>query len=289
MKYLSILFSLLFFISCTTQKDKELTIAVNSWIGYTPLFYAKEKNYLKNINIKLVPTVSLGESTELFSIAKVDMLTATQHEYNTLSRSFPTLIPVILMDRSNGGDMILSNRSIQELQESQNITVYLEVDSINNEMIQEFTKKYHLNANIMKYINQDQSQIQDITYTKDDAVIIVTYSPYNLKLIKKGFKELASTKDTDTLLVIDAIYMKKETFIENKTTVLKLKKIIDQSILEIQKNPYQAYQLVQSYLINISFEEFENSLKMIKWINIPDDELIHTLEKANYSKDNILR
>jgi len=289
MKYLSILFSLLFFISCTTQKDKELTIVVNSWIGYSPLFYAKEKNYLQEINVKLVPTVSLGESTELFSVAKVDMLTATQHEYNALRKNFPTLIPVILMDRSNGGDMILSNRSIEELQKSQNITVYLEIDSINNEMIQDFTKRHHLNASVMNYINKDQSQIQDIAYTKDDAIIIVTYSPYNLKLLKEGFKELASTKDVNTLLVIDAIYMKKETFLENKTTILKLKKIIDQSILEIQKDPRQAYQLIQSYLVDISFEEFKNSLEMIKWINTPDDELMQILEDANYNKDNILR
>jgi len=261
---------------------------VNAWIGYTPLFYAKEKNYLKDLNIKLVPTVSLGESTELFSVAKADMLTATQHEYNALKTDFPTLVPVILMDRSDGGDMILANRSIQELQKSEKITVFLEIDSINNEMIRAFTKKYHLNANIMEYKNKDQAQIQDVSYTQDHAIIIVTYSPYDLTLLRKGFVEVSSTKDVSTLLVIDALYMKKELLDTQKERITKLKKIIDRSIEEIEKDPYKAYKLTQNYLMNISFEDFQNSLKVIKWINIPDKKLLKTLENADYNKDNIL-
>lgn len=289
MKYLVLLFSFVFFISCSTQKDKELRIAVNSWIGYTPLFYAKEKAYLKNINIKLIPTVSLGESTDIFSVTKVDMLTATQHEYNALKTNFPTLMPIILIDRSDGGDMILSNKTIKELQNTKKITVLLEIDSINNELIKDFIKKYHIDKSTLSYKNKDQSQIQDTPYTQDNAIIIVTYAPYNLQLLKDGFKEIASTKDMNTLLVIDAVCVTKETFQKNKQTLLKLKKVIDTSIEEIQKDPHAAYELTKKYLGNITYEEFEHSLTMIKWINHPDKKLFHALEKIGYKEGNIIQ
>jgi NitT/TauT family transport system substrate-binding protein len=139
-------------------------------------------------------------------------------------------MPIILIDRSDGGDIILSNKTIKELQNAKEITVLLEIDSINNELIKDFIKKYHINKSTLSYKNKDQSQIQDTPYTKDNAIIIVTYAPYNLHLLKDGFKEIASTKDMNTLLVIDAVCITKKTFIKNKQTILELKKVIDTSI-----------------------------------------------------------
>jgi len=288
MKYIFLLFSILFFLSCSNSQPKKIKIAVNAWIGYTPLFYAKEKGYLKDLNIEIIPTVSLGESADIFSVAKVDMLTATQHELYSLQKSFQSLEPIILIDRSNGGDMILANKSIKELQESKYIDIYLEIDSINSEMIQAFTKNYNLNSHKINYINKDQSQIQDILYSDTIATIIVTYTPYNTKLQKRGFKEIASTRDINNILVIDAICATKELVINNREKLQKLKAIITKSIKEIQKNEEEAHRLTAKYLNNISFQEYRASMKTIKWINEPSETLLLKLQKIDYLKKNFI-
>ncbi len=272
MKYL-FLFSLFFlFTSCTQKANEKIEIVVNSWIGYTPFFYAQEKSYLKNLNIELITTVSLGESYDIFSVAKADMLTATQHEYNALKKDFPSLEPIILIDKSFGGDMILSNRTIKELQKSNSIDVYLEIDSINNEMIQEFTNKYHLDKDKINYINKDQSKIKDLPYSEESAIIIVTYSPYNIELLKTGYKELASTKNSDTIIVIDALFANHEFAKKHQKRLLQLKAVIDRSIQEIKTDPKAVYLLTKKYLNNISYTEYKKSLKMIQWINKLDLE-----------------
>jgi len=288
MKQILILFFTLFFLSCSSQQEKPLSIAVNAWVGYTPLFYAKEKHYLDDINVKLISTVSLGESMDIFSVKKVDLLTATQHETNVLKKLFPTIIPIILIDRSNGGDMILSNQTIDELTKAEKIDVYLEIDSINSELIKDFITKYKLDPKKMNFINKDQSQIADLPYSKN-PILIVTYTPYNLLLMKKGYREIASTKDINTLLVVDAICTTKETLEKNREQLIALKRIIDKSIEEIRQSPKDAYETTKIYLNNISYQEFQDSMNMIQWINHPSNKLLHKLQEIHYIEENIIQ
>ena len=106
-KTILIIFTLLFF-GCSSKIDnnKELYLVVNSWIGYTPLFYLREIGTLKKLNIKLIPTISLDQSSNIFEVDKADMIAATQHEYNYLKQATNDILPIILLDQSNGGDMI---------------------------------------------------------------------------------------------------------------------------------------------------------------------------------------
>ena len=84
-KTILIIFTLLFF-GCSSKIDnnKELYLVANSWIGCTPLFYLREIGTLKKLNIKLIPTISLDQSSNIYEVGKVDMIVATQHEFNSL-------------------------------------------------------------------------------------------------------------------------------------------------------------------------------------------------------------
>jgi len=111
--------TLLFLLtSCSSEKQEKLEISTTTWIGYSPLFYAKEKVWLKPLNIKLMHVSSLSENMYLYQAGNADAYVGTQYEYNMLIKKEPSLIPVMLFDRSNGGDVVMSNLSIEELQKS---------------------------------------------------------------------------------------------------------------------------------------------------------------------------
>jgi len=283
-----ILFSLLL-SSCTHEKqtEKPLTISTNSWIGYTPLFYAQEKGYLKENNIKLVVNVSLAEAAELYSVGKADMLTTTQHEYYAFKKEFD-LVPVILLDRSNGGDMILSNKSIDELLQAEEITAYLEIDSINAEILKDFLKLYNIPLSKLHMINKDQAQIEDIQLPKDQTVLIVTYVPYNIALQKRGFQVLASTKDINSIIVIDSLCCSKNLYEKRFTDLKKLKKIIDRSVDELMQDKKASYLLVKKYLGDLNYKEYIESLETIAWINKPSKELLERIKPLGYESRYIL-
>lgn len=279
---------LIAFLGCSSKNEKELKIATNSWIGYAPLFYAKEQGYLDELGIKLITTVSLGESQDIFSVGKADILTTTQHEYYSLKQINSSLKPIILMDRSYGGDMILSNVSLEELKNSPHIEVYMEIDSINSEMLKDFVKQNNLDLSKMIIKDGDQSEFQDLKNNPNQPTIIVTYAPYNISLKKKGFVELASTKDLNSIIVIDAICTTDEIILNYKERLKKLKDVVDRSIYEIVKDKKDAHKKISKYLNNITYKEFLESLTMIKWVNNPSEDLLKRIEPLGYKKEYLI-
>ncbi len=270
-------------------QKKELKISTNSWIGYAPLFYAKEKGYLKDLDINLVINVSLAEAADVFSVGRADMVTTTQHEYYSIKNTQNDIVPLILMDRSYGGDMILSNMSIKALKHTNKIYAYLEIDSINSDILRDFIKNNSIDEKKIEFINQDQAQIQDIEDIKNRATIIVTYSPYDASLKQKGFKEIASTRDINSIVVIDALCGAKSLRVSEKERLKKLKKVIDKSIYEIQNNTKNSYSVVKSFLNNISYKEYLRALKTIKWTEKPSKKLLSRIKKLGYKKEYLIK
>lgn len=282
---------MLSFSSCV-EDNKKIKITTSTWIGYAPLFYAKEKNWLEPLNIKLLNVVSLSENMYLYKAGNADAFVGTQYEYNFLLQEDKTLIPIIIFDKSNGGDMILSNLTLDELSKiNKEIDAYLEIDSLNSILLNDFIRSNNLQDKKINYINEDQSNISRLKANEiNNPTIIVTYTPYNNILEKNYFRELSSTKKSDDLLIIDGMYVKKDFYYENKETFVKLKKLVDDSIINLQNNPKEFYNTVKPYLTNISYEEFLSSLNDIIWLNkdIPTN-ILEKLDNSNFKTKDLIK
>ena len=290
-KFVFLLFVVLSFSSCV-EDNKKIKITTSTWIGYAPLFYAKEKNWLEPLNIKLLNVVSLSENMYLYKAGNADAFVGTQYEYNFLLQEDKTLIPIIIFDKSNGGDMILSNPTLDELSKTnKDIDAYLEIDSLNSILLNDFIRSNNLQDKKINYINEDQSNISRLKANEiNNPTIIVTYTPYNNILEKNYFRELSSTKKSDDLLIIDGMYVKKDFYYENKETFVKLKKLVDDSIINLQNNPKEFYNTVKPYLTNISYEEFLSSLNDIIWLNkdIPTN-ILEKLDNSNFKTKDLIK
>ena len=290
-KFVFLLFVVLSFSSCV-EDNKKIKITTSTWIGYAPLFYAKEKNWLEPLNIKLLNVVSLSENMYLYKAGNADAFVGTQYEYNFLLQEDKTLIPIIIFDKSNGGDMILSNLTLDELSKTnKDIDAYLEIDSLNSILLNDFIRSNNLQDKKINYINEDQSNLSRLKANEiNNPTIIVTYTPYNNILEKNYFRELSSTKKSDDLLIIDGMYVKKDFYYENKETFVKLKKLVDDSIINLQNNPKEFYNTVKPYLTNISYEEFLSSLNDIIWLNkdIPTN-ILEKLDNSNFKTKDLIK
>jgi len=280
-KILIIFIFSIFFIGCQ-EKQKEINLAVNEWIGYAPLFYANEKGWLTQENIKLIRTVSLAESIKLYKNGLVKAFTSTQYEYLPLKNQVK---PILLLDKSYGGDMILSNTSIEKLKKAKKIDVYLEIDSVNSLLLSYFIKEYHILAKL-NFINGDQEKLSQKSYDLSKPTIIVTYTPYDIIFQSKGFKIISSTKNDTNLLVIDALFIDKNL---NTNQFISLKKHLDKAIKEINQNPKQAYDLIENYYPTYSYKDFKEALGYIKWINNPSKELIKELNQINFDTKELIK
>lgn len=286
-----IILGALLFISCSSSYNKKLKISATTWIGYTPLFYAKEMGWLEPLNIKLLNVSSLSENMYLYKAGNADAYVGTQYEYNILSKEDSTLIPVMLFDKSHGGDVIMSNRTLDELTlSSDKIDAYLEMDSINYTLLEDFIKKSGINEERINYINEDQATISTLkSIISDKPTIVVTYSPYDAEIQKKGFTKIASTKDKFDLLVVDAMFTTKKVLSEHREQFEGLKKAVDRAVVELNKNPREFYEKVKPYILEIKYDEFRESLENIIWINenVPS-ELKDRMKRAYFPTEDLI-
>ncbi len=286
MKKITLFISILLLLtSCTSSQPEKLKISATTWIGYTPLFYAKEKGWLKPLNIKLLHVVSLSENMYLYQSGNSDAYVGTQYEYSIISPQDHKILPVMMFDRSYGGDIIMSNVSIETLQNTnKTIDAYLEMDSINSTLLRDFIKQHHLHEKNINYINQDQAKSSALSAEKaKNPTLIITYNPYNVDLEKRGFKEIASTRTGLDLLVVDALFTTEATLYKHKEQFVELKKLVDKAIDELQRNPREFYKTVKPYMLELSYKDFMHSLEDIIWINKEiSPELKDRLSKDNF-------
>jgi NitT/TauT family transport system substrate-binding protein len=292
LKKITITITLLLLLSaCSINYDKQLKISATTWIGYTPLFYAKAKGWLEPLNIKLVTISSLAENMYLYRAGNSDAFVGTQYEYGILNNEIKSLKPIMMFDKSYGGDLIMSNQSIEMLQRTSfPINTYLELDSVNNILLQDFIAKYNIKDKTINYINKDQSTIKLLKNDTNKPTLIVTYLPYNIVLKKNGFKEIASTKDSLDLIVIDAMFTKLEVFHQHKEQFIELKKLVDKSIQVLKENPKEFYEKIKPYMNKLDYHSFRDSTHDIKWINQDlNNNLKDRLNKSNFPTRDLIK
>ena len=272
---------IIFFSSCTYKEEKKLKISISNWIGYTPLIYAKEKKWLDDLNIKILQVSSLTENLYLYEAGNSDAFVGTQYEYNLAKKSQNSLIPLILLNRSNGGDMIMSNLTIEELKNSSKLDVYLEIDSVNSILLEDFLLTNNLKNLKINYINKDQQYISTLKKKNlKEPTLIVTYSPYYKVLEENGINIIASTADKLRLLIVDALFVSKEVYTENEKKFQKLKILIDKAIENLQENPKEYFETIKTHNLNMTYDEFLSTVEKIVWINKKIEQVY--IDKLNY-------
>lgn len=267
------------------HNNKEpIKIVTTSWVGYSSLCFADSKGWLKSSNIELVRTDSLSESAALFATQNVDAFVGTQYEYHNNKINYPNLSTLFLFDKSNGGDVIMSNMTISDLVKAPILHVYLEQDSINKIMFDKFVEIYKLDKKNIKFYNIDQKQSSNIKNNKNDAIIIVTYIPFNYDLEKSGFNIILSTKDRHDILVIDGLYVDKVFFENNRKEFIELIKHLNTANDVLNKNPREFYNQIKPYLKNTTYDEFITNMNDITILDSKNSTAI----KNSLKNDKIL-
>ncbi|MGJ0302225.1 hypothetical protein NG774_02730 [Aliarcobacter cryaerophilus] len=283
------LISIIFLTSCVNDKKDKLRVVTSNWIGYTPLFYAREKGLLDKLNIQLLSVVSLSESLHTYKSKHADIFLGTQYEYGEAFKRDNQVVPIMLLNKSDGGDVVMSSLTLEEIKkEDKQIDIFLELSSVNSLVFDDFITKHNIKNKNFNYVNKDQSFIAQQKEFKNPTIVI-SYNPYNITLEKNGLKTLETTKDNIEILIVDAMFTTNDILIKYKDELKELKKIIDIAIDDLEKDEKAYYDLIKDYLYDTSFEEFQQSLSNIKWINKNiDQNILDSLKEHNFPTKELL-
>lgn len=249
-------------------KPERVRLAVSNWVGYTPLLFLQERGLLGD-RVEISNTESLGESLNLFEAGFTDGFCGTQAEAMYANLVGEDAVPVVLVDRSRGADVVLSNRaSVRDIAAGGLVEVFLEMGSINQTLFREFVALHGLESLDYHPNNLSQPSIALMQPAKNETQLIVTYEPYATMLEHAGFHQLASTAQVD-LLVLDALYVRPAVAERHAATLKELAGQIAAALDVLRENPREFYRTVKPYLGGQSYEEFAATLREVEWLTGP--------------------
>lgn len=278
--------------SCSDVGEKPpLVISTDTWIGAAPLYYAHAKGWLREANIEILQCDSIKENLERYNSGAADIVTGTVHEYHRLKQKHSDLIPIIIYDRSYGGDVILSNKTLLQIRQSKSKTdLYLEKNTVNEEMLNAFLAENNFSKEQFTLYDRTQREIAKLNALDSrKAVIAITYSPNDILLKKQGFFEIASSKN-DHYLIVDGFYISRTMALTHAAETKALRAAFARGVEAYRRNPKNFYETVNPYLGGVSYEEFTAMVDTIQWM---DDHtlsatMLQQLEKSHFSTKELL-
>lgn len=266
----------------------EIRISSNPWVGFTPFIYAQEKGWFDRTPFRFVWQVDLTENVRLFERGFTQGFTATQYEM--LHAKNPSeLVPIFLIDRSDGADVILSNQTVQALAATTGpIMVYLERESMQSDLFNAFIHEYGLSDRKFVFINSAQKSMTEIKPVKS-PMILLSYAPYASQLLDNGFRPIASTKTLKSFSIVDALFVNKHIVDQDRGQFQTLKKIYDRAVEAFHKNPKEYFTTVQGYLEGQTYAQFMQSTKEIEWfVDHPRAQVLTQLREQGINTKQLL-
>ncbi len=268
-----------------------LKMGLYIWSGNTPLYYAKDSGMFvdESLDVEQINFEDNKKKVELWEQGKLDTINVTLDKAIELHSKISDLRIVKILNRSVGGDALVSQSHIQSVTELRGKTVGLEKGSV-----AEFFLSYILQKEKMTL---DDIKIKDMQCSEIGAAIIagnveagIIWEPWLEKALElSNINILKTTKDYPVLY--DVLIVKNKLLQQKNKEIEKIKKVWNHSVVIWKKQEKEVINTASSH-IGIPERELTESLKKIEFfdempkdIGLVVDEIQHVLIKDKIIKD----
>lgn len=264
------LLTLLLFLlcqACTSEPPQTLVVGSNQWLGYEPLYLARELDLYQDQSIKLVELTSATEVMNAFALGQLDVAALTLDEALKLMAYEPNLQVFLVMDISHGADKLIVNSSIRTLADLANKKVGVENTATGAFFISQILDIAKLQSSDIHIIPSTVDQHLAMMQTGElDAV--VTFEPIASRLLEKGFYSLIDSRQIPGQIV-DVLIAREQTIIEKKEMLKQLTEAHWKSLNYLKNHPQQAAAIIAPR-IEMTVEQL---LPSYRNVILPDQQL----------------
>ena len=218
----SLLLSLLV-SACNPLPEPSLRVGTNIWPGYEPLYLARSLGYYDNTPIKLIELNSASDVIHAMRNGSLEAAALTLDEALTMSQDGIKLKLVLVMDFSDGGDVLLVKPELDTLQDLRGKTVAVENTATGAVLLDGALQLAGLTVSDINITSCTIDEQLDCYRTAD---AVVTFEPIKTQLLKLGAKQLFDSSQIPNRIVDVLVVLEQAT----------------------QTNPRAIKQLVNGYL-----------------------------------------
>lgn len=275
-RFMLMLIALVLLSSCRSEPKAPMRIGTNIWIGYEPVWLAQDLKYFDTDSVKPVQFPSATTEMAAFRSKTIDAAALTLDEALTLAQFEPDFSIVLIVDISNGGDVILGRPEIKSMKDLRGKRIGAESTAVGAYTLARGLKKAGLKYEEVKVINLNENE-HEAAFRGGTIDALVTFEPVRTKLLKSGARLLFDSSQIPNE-IIDVIIVRKEYLKKNMDIVEQFINGWFRALTYMKEQPSDAAEKIKGRL-KLNADEVSESYKGLR---LPDrNEVLGMLSGAN--------
>jgi len=204
------------------RTEPQVRVAGIVWVGYEPLFLARELGYLNESRARLVELPSNTASLMALASGEVEAAMLTLDEFLIAREGSLDVRAILVFDDSAGADVIMGRPEIRDLRQLRGKRIGVEATAAGALMLYKMLETAGLGAkDVIKVPLTGSGQVALYKSKQVDAV--VSFEPYATQLAKLGARRLLDSSQFPGLIVdvlvarADALASAPEQFLQITT------------------------------------------------------------------------
>lgn len=194
--------------ACVDKPQETLRVGSVLWPGYEPLYLADKLGYYKNQPIKIIDYLANTDAILAFRNHNLEAGAFTLDETLQLLSDGIDVDIVLIMDISNGGDVILAIDGINSIKDLKGKPVAVESSAVGAFVLKRALELNGMDIKDIQVVSTNAME-QASSFEKGEIVAAVSFDPYRTQLLKSGKKEIFNS----TLIpneVVDVLVVRKD-------------------------------------------------------------------------------
>ncbi len=229
----------------------KLKIGYSVWVGYGPLFIARDKDYFKDegLDIELVKVEDPKDRFAALSGKQLDGLVTTLDTMTLYWRSETPFAAILGLDESSGGDGIIVRKelNIASVKDLKGKKIGVNVGSVSHFFLDYLLQQNGLSDADASLVKMKQGDVPAaLAAAQVDAG--VTWEPHLSKAAKDANLAILTTSKDTPGLIVDAMVLRRDVLTANPGVATKLSRAWNKAVEYQKANPDDAAAIMQKGL-----------------------------------------
>lgn len=247
-----------------------LRIGITVWPGYEPLYLAQEIGTFERAgaDVRIVEFTSGGDLMRALAHGEIDGVASTLVELLTLrAQLHRALQAVLVLDYSNGGDVLAADPSITSISDLRGKRIALEPSLRGTVLLARSLERAGLSFSDVDLAPVDRLEMPGLAASHAVSAA-VAYPPVSFELLDHGYRSLADSSQIPEEIV-DVLSFDARTLRDRHDAVTRVVRAWDRSLDYARRHPRRAEAIMAGREL-VSPVEFRSSAAGVRLMTLAD-------------------